>query len=181
MPINNQIAQIWIDLPNGDYQETLQATPISTSLFQIREIPFMSERVNYLDIVRCLASGETPRLVTEVVKSSVNSTIHLFFAENTPKEVVSKHIRVFLQKGATYRRSGLRAFSINVPPEADKSSIDKYITQLDFYGLLSHESRDGIGAAEQSRRHLDYLLGKRPVLQDGRVPETDLDLSSPDQ
>jgi hypothetical protein len=181
MPINNQVIQIWIDLPNGEYQETLQATPLSKSLFQIREIPFISERVNYMDIVRCQASGETPRLVTGVFKSSGHLTIHLMFAENTPKELVGQHIRVLLQKGATYRRSGLRAFSINIPPEADKSSITKYLARLEQSGLLSHESHEGIGAAEQSRRHLDYLLGKLPNLQDGRIPETELDLSGQDQ
>jgi hypothetical protein len=181
MPINNQVVQIWIDLPNGEYQETLQATPLFKSLFQIREIPFMSERINLMDIVRCYESCETPPTFTEVVKSSGNSTVHIYFAENTPKEMVSLHIRTLLQKGATYRRSGLRAFSINIPPEADKSSIVNYIAQLDKSGLLSHESRDGIGAVEQSRRHLDYLLGKRPILQDGTVPETELDLRRTDQ
>jgi hypothetical protein len=132
-----------------------------------------------MDIVRCYESSETRK--PSKMSTSGNSTVHIFFAENTPKEIVSRHIRTLVQKGATYRRSGLRAFSINIRPEANKSSIVNYIAQLDISGLLSHESREGIGAAEQSRRHLDYLLGKRPMLQDGSVPETELDLSGTDQ
>ena len=181
MPLNNQLVQIWIDLPGRGYQETLQATPLSESLFQIREIPFITDQVNYMDVVRCQEAGETPRKVTEVFKSSGYSTIHLMFAGHTPKELISQCLRVLLQKGATYRRSGLRAFSINIPPEADRSSITGYLEQLKQSGMLSDENHDAIGAAEQAMRHPDYLLGRRPQLQDGRVPETELDLSSSDQ
>ncbi len=181
MPLNNQLVQIWIDLPGREYQETLQATPLSNSLFQIREIPFITDQVNYLDVVRCQEVGDGPRKVIEVFKSSGYSTIHLMFAEHAPKEQIGQCIRVLLQKGATYRRSGLRAFSINIPPEADRSSITGYLEQLKQSGMFSDENHDGIGAAEQARRHLDYLLGKRPVLQDGHVPETEFDLSSSDQ
>ncbi len=49
MLLDNQPVQIWIDLPGKDYQETLQATPLSKSLFQIREIPFVTDQVNYND------------------------------------------------------------------------------------------------------------------------------------
>ena len=178
MPLNNQLVRIWIDLPGRDYQETLQATPLSKSLFQIREIPFMADQVNYMDVVCCQEDGETPRRVTEVFKSSGYSTIHLMFAEQTPKELVGQCIRVLLQKGATYRRSGLRAFSINMPSESDRPSITGYLEQLKQSGMFSDENHDGIGAAEQAMRHLDYLTGKRPTLQDGRVPETEFDLSS---
>ncbi len=181
MPPNNQLVQIWIDLPGREYQETLQATPLSKSFFQIREIPFITDQVNYMDLVRCQEAGEIPRKVTEVFKSSGYSTIHLIFAEHTPKELISQCIRVLLQKGATYRRSGLRAFSINIPPEADRSNIAAYLEQLKQAGVFSDENHDGIGAAEQASRHLDYLLGKRPELLDGHIPETEFDLSSSDQ
>ena len=181
MPLNNQLVQIWIDLPGREYQETVQATPLSKSLFQIREIPFITDQVNYMDVVRCRDAGEAPRKVIEVFKPSGYSTIHLMFAEHTPKEQIGQCIRTLLQKGATYRRSGLRAFSINIPPEADRSSITGYLEQLKQSGMFSNENHDGIGAAEQARRHLDYLMGKRPMLQDGRVPETEFDLSGSDQ
>jgi uncharacterized protein DUF4265 len=134
-----------------------------------------------MDVVRCQEADETPRKVTEVFKSSGYSTIHLTFAEHTPKELIGQCIRALLQKGATYRRSGLRAFSINIPPEADRSSITGYLEQLKQSGMFSDENHNGIGAAEQARRHLDYLMGKRPMLQDGRVPGTKFDLSGSDQ
>ena len=181
MSLDNELVQIWVELPGKDYEETLQATPLANSLFQIREIPFIVDHVNYMDIVRCQESAETPRAVTKVVQPSGYTTIHLMFAENTPNETIAKCIRVLRQEGATYRRSGLRAFSINVPPEANKSHISEYLAQLQQSGILSEESRDGIGAAEQSLRHLDYLMGKRPVLQDGHRPETELDLGGSEQ
>ncbi len=181
MPLNNQLVQIWIDLPGREYLETLQATPLSKSLFQIREIPFITDQINYMDVVRCQEDGETPQKVTEVFKSSGYSTIHLTFAEETPKEMIGQCIRMLLQKGVTYRRSGLRAFSINIPPGADRSGIIGYLEQFKHAGMFSDENHDGIGAAEQAKRHLDYLMGKRPTLQDGRVPETELGLNSSDQ
>lgn len=181
MHLKNQLVQIWIELTGREYQEMLQATLLSESLFQIREIPFITDRVNYMDIVRCQEAGETPRKVTEVVKPSGYSTIHLMFAEDTPKELIGQCIRALLQKGVMYRRSGLRAFSINIPPEVDRSSITGYLEQLKQSGLFSDENHDSIGAAEQARRHLDYLMGKRPTLQDGRVQETEFDLSGSDQ
>ena len=181
MPLKNQLVQIWIDLPGREYQETLQATLLSESLFQILEIPFITDLANYMDIVRCQEAGETPRKVTEVFKSSGYSTIHLMFAEHTTKELIGQCIRVLLQKGATYRRSGLRAFSINIPPDGDRSGITGYLEQLKQSGVFSDENHDGIGAAEQAGRHLDYLMGKRPALQDGRVLETEFDLSGSNQ
>lgn len=102
---------------------------------------------------------------------------HPLFAEQTPKEQIGQCIRTLLQKGATYRRSGLRAFSINIPPEADRSSITGYLEQLKQSGMFSNENHDGIGAADQAMQLLDYLMGQRPTLQDGHVPETELDLS----
>lgn len=180
MSLNNQLVQIWIDLPGRKYQETLQATPLTNALFQIREIPFATDQVNYMDIVLCQEAGEEPRKVIEVFKSSRYSTIHLMFAEHMSKELIGQCIRVLLQKGVTYRRSGLRAFSINIPPEADKSSITGYLEQLKQSGIFSDENHDIIGASEQAGRHLEYLMGRRPTLQDGSVPETEFDLSGSD-
>jgi hypothetical protein len=177
MPFNKQPVQIWIDLPGRGYQETLQATRLSNSLFQIREIPFVADQINYMDIVRCEEGDGRPRQVVEVIKPSGYSTIHLMFAEHTPKEQIGQCIRTLLQKGATYRRSGLRAFSINLPPKVDRSSITGYLERLKQTGMVSNENHDGIGAAEQAMRHLDYLMGKRPTLQDGHVPETELEMN----
>jgi hypothetical protein len=181
MLLDSQLLQVWIDLPGRGYQETLQAAPLSKSLFQIREIPFITDRVNYMDVVRCQKAGGTPRQVTEVIKSGGYSTIHLMFAGHTPKELISQCIRTLVHKGATYRRSGLYAFSINILTEAHWSSITGYLEQLKQSGVFSDENHDAIGATDQARRHLDYLMGKRPTLQDGHVPETELDLSSSDQ
>ena len=172
MNINNQLVQIWIDLPGKDYKETLQAAPLEKPLFQVREIPFISNQVNYMDIVDCKESTDCSRLVMGVIEPSGYSTIHLIFAQSELKETVGECIHAFLQTGATYRRSGLRAFSINIPPESDRSSINEYVRQLREKGILSNEDRTGIGAAEQSIRHLDYLLGRNPKLQDGHLPET---------
>jgi hypothetical protein len=174
MPINNQLVQIWINLPGKDYQETLQAKPLEKPLFQVREIPFISNQVNFMDIVYCNESTDCSRLFTGVFKPSGYSTLHLIFAQSELKETVGDCIRMFLQTGATYRRSGLRAFSINIPPETDRSNINEFVKQLREKGILSDEDRDGIGAAEQSVRHLDYLLGRHPKLQDGHLPETEL-------
>ncbi|GEM_PF-4059693 len=178
MPINNQLVQIWIDLPGKDYQETLQALPLEKPLFQVREIPFISNQVNFMDIVSCNESTDCSRLVTGVIKPSGYSTLHLMFAQNELKETIGECIRMLLQTGVTYRRSGLRAFSINIPPEIDRSSIDEFVKQLRGKGILSDEDRDGIGAAEQSVRHLDYLLCRHPKLQDGHLPETELVLTN---
>ena len=174
MQNNNYLVQVWINLPGKDYHETLQAISLEKSLFQVREIPFISNQVNFMDIVRCKEVADCPRLVTRVIKPSGFSTLHLIFAQGELKETVGECIRVFLQSGATYRRSGLRAFSINMPPGTDRSSINEFVKQLREKGILSSEDRDGVGAAEQSLRHLDYLLGRTPKLQDGRLPETEL-------
>ena len=177
MSNKNQLVQIWIDLPGKDMQETLQATPISESLYQIREIPFITNDVNYMDIVHCKDDGDTPRLITEVTESSGYSTLHIMFAENTPKNKVRECISVFREAGATYRRSGLRAFSICIPPKANLLSVREYVEQLRSSGILVDESRNGIGAADQASRTLGYLIGKRPKLQDGSVPDSELDMN----
>lgn len=176
MPGNNKLIQIWIDLPDAGYQETLQATVLLKSLYQIQEIPFISEQVNYLDVVLCKSTAKTPRLVMDIVKPSGYLTKHIMFAEHVSITKKSECIRPFLQNGAAYRRSGLRAFSISIPPEANAAKIEEYILELRQSGLLSDENHKSVGALEQTMRHLTYLMGQIPKLQNGRLMEAELDI-----
>ena len=167
MSAKRKYVQVWINLPGRRIQETLQARFISDSLFQICEIPFITSEVSYLDIVRCEDDGDTPRLITKVVKPSGFATRHIMFAQEIPKAVINKHIRVLTAGGAAYRRSGLRAFSISIPPTADFSSITEEIRLLSNANTLIRGDREGIELAEQASRILKYLMGKRPKLQNG--------------
>lgn len=176
MAINNQLVQIWIDLPGEDYRETLQATPLLKSLYQIQEIPFISEQISYLDVVLCKATAKTPLLVMDIVKPSGYLTKHIMFAENVSTAKVSECIRSFLQNGAAYRRSGLKAFSISIPPEANVAKIEESVREFRESGLLSDENHKIIGSSEQAMRHLTYLMGQIPKLQNGRLVETELDI-----
>jgi hypothetical protein len=170
------LIQIWLALPGKSLHETIQASPCGASIYQIREIPFYSDEVNYMDVVRCEARGDGPRLMTETIVQSGNRTLHIMFAENMPKDKVREYVQFLRQKGITYRRSGLRAFSLNIPPAVDLQTITDNIELLRRSGALSDEDRGSVFSAQQSWIHLQYLTGKHPPpLQDGQAPDGELE------
>lgn len=169
------LIQIWLDLPGKDFQEMIQAAALSAARYQVREIPFASNQVNYLDIVLCKAVGETPRLVMDVVRQSGYRTLPIMFAAGLLKKQVREHIQSLRQWGVTYRRSGLRAFSLSLPPDSDHVAVVAYIAGLRQAGALVDNERDGVIAAEMAYRNLHYLLREGIQLQDGLAPDAELD------
>jgi hypothetical protein len=116
------------------------------------------------------------QLFTEVVRPSGYKTRHIHFLQETSKERICECIQEIVKKGAAYRRSGMIAYSINIPPEVNGTAIEVEIENWRQSGLLSNEDHSAIGAIEQSQRHLDYLLGRLPRLQNGRLADPELNI-----
>lgn len=150
------LTQIWIKLPGRLSQESIQAKYLKESHYEIAEIPFIAKNINYQDVVRCEDVRDTPRLVVEVVIPSGNKTKQIRFGSNIDKNVIRDCILKLKTFGCTYRRSGLLAFSINVPPSVNITELNDYLKDLRSSKILVKTKRKEIGAVD-SRREI-YII-----------------------
>jgi hypothetical protein len=151
---------------------------IAKDIFQIQEIPFITNKLNYLDIVKCEQPTETkPRLFISVIKASGYKTYHVKFPNKVDNIMKRRIIMDLVEKGARYRRSGLQSFSISISPELILSGLTEEVLELLKVKHLENDSRREIGPAEQSLNHLNVLLGKLPKLQDGTADDPELGVS----
>jgi hypothetical protein len=168
------LIQIWLNTPIHDIQETIQAVHLGGSLFQVREIPFASTDVSFMDVVRCEDKDDAPRLQSEVVRRSGNRTMHMMFADRLHKNTLREYLLPILQMDVTYRRSGFRAFSLNIPPHADYQAIADLVDDMRLSGAMADGDRGDAVAAELADRNLQYLTGKTPNIQDGATADPEL-------
>jgi len=176
MMTRSRLIQVWIDLPESERQETLQASFVAKQLYQIEEIPFETKEVNYKDIVLCEDKNNTPRLITKVVKPSGYRTLFVKFQNPISIDRIREKLVTLKQKGVTYRRSGTHAYSLNIPPDADIEAVLQHIEQLRISGTMIDDDREGLGAVESILSHLKFLMHENPKLEDGLGKDEDLGL-----
>ena len=73
--------QIWINIQGKDIHETLYGIKIGNGLLKNKEIPFISKRRNYHDILMCSEDEKGKITFIQVVKPSGFTTIHTMFAK----------------------------------------------------------------------------------------------------
>ena len=134
-----KFVKIVIDLPDaedGVGGEGVWSVKVGDDLYEVRNSPWHTLEVNYLDIVRAVAPDEDKKpVVTEVVRRGGHRSIHVVFFEEglDKKEEVFAHLK---ELGTTYEGANGKMFAIDLPPTADFDVVADYLAECAENGWL---------------------------------------------
>ncbi|HEV2646600.1 MAG TPA: DUF4265 domain-containing protein [Acidobacteriaceae bacterium] len=143
--MEEKFIKIVIDLPEADDGvggEGIWSVQVGEDLYEVRNSPWHSTDINYLDVVRANAPGEDKKpVVKEVVHRRGHRTIHVVFSGDgaAEKEHVMKHLK---ELGATYEGAHSTLYALDLEPEIDFDVVANYLAECEEKGWLSHRFAD---------------------------------------
>jgi hypothetical protein len=145
----------------GPGTETLWAAPITESdqrVFQLRNSPFHTRGINYLDIVLATPIENTYRMFdfVEVIERSGHSTYMLLMLPDDARR--SAYWNMLQTLGCSYEGASLTLggvkhllYSVDVPPTADLYEV---------YEILERGDREGVWDFQEGYAYMDEPLPK---------------------
>ena len=117
--------------------ESLWAAAVGPNLYELRNSPWHSRMVNWLDVVEAIAEaeGKLPEFV-RVHKRSGHRTIHVyvFDAGQSSKQDI---LNTCNQLGATYEGMDNRMYALDFAPEIDIAPQIEYLESLQNRELIT--------------------------------------------
>ena len=131
--------KIVIDLPDaedGVGGEGIWTVEVSPGLYEVRNSPFHTLEINYLDVVRAIAPAEDKNPVfTEVFKRGGHRAIQIVFLDQS-EEAKLDVLKGINDLGASYENANGVLYAIDLPPEISFDSIADYLQEKQDAGLL---------------------------------------------
>jgi len=138
--MDEDFVKIVIDLPDaedGVGGEGVWSVRVGEDLYEVRNSPWHTTNINFLDVVRAIAPDETKNpVVTEVVHRGGHRTIHIVFLNEgqAEKEAVLGRLK---EMGASYENASGTMYAIDLKPEVDFDVMADYLSQCEDRNLLS--------------------------------------------
>jgi hypothetical protein len=136
-----EFVKIVIDLPDaedGVGGEGVWSVKVGEDLYEIRNSPWHTLEINFLDVVRAIAPDEDKKpVVQEVVRRGGHRSIHIVFFE----EGIEKKDQVFArikELGANYENANGKLFAIDLPPLVNFDDVADYLQHCEDEGWLDH-------------------------------------------
>jgi Domain of unknown function (DUF4265) len=124
--------KIRVDLPDaedGVSGEGLWAVKVGQNLYEVRNSPWHTLEINFLDVVKAVArSQEQKPEFVEVVRRGGHRSVHLFFFEEglPRKDEVLGHVT---KLGATYEGRDGAMYAVDLKPEVDFDAVADYLLE----------------------------------------------------
>jgi hypothetical protein len=140
MMVDENFVKIVIDLPDaedGVGGEGMWSVKVGEDLYEVRNSPWHTTEINYLDVVRAIAPAEDKNpVVTEVFHRGGHRTIHVVFLEDgaTKKDEIIAHLKSL---GTTYECAHSTLYAFDLEPEVDFDPIADYLAECEAEGWLS--------------------------------------------
>ena len=120
--------KVW--LREGEEVESLWATPVGPSLYQLNNTPFWAYGFSWNDTVKAVPSPDGTLDVTGVVTKGGHRTVRVFFegefAEQGRIDAVLAEINA---RGASYEGMNRVYVALDLPPAASLQEIAAYLTR----------------------------------------------------
>jgi hypothetical protein len=159
--------QIWIAIPTYDFHETIYSSKIGDGLYLNEEIPFITNKINYRDVMVCGKEENGKIFFIQIAKTSGYTTIHTMFSREVEHSQKTEIIKELLDLGVHFRRSGLLAFSFSIDPGEKSIMASNRINRLMEENIITPDNREIIGPIVQAETGLHFLLGKKTNLHNG--------------
>jgi hypothetical protein len=138
--MEEEFVKIVIDLPDaedGVGGEGLWSVRVGEDLYEVRNSPWHTTDINFLDVVRAIAPAEDKNpVVTEVVRRSGHRTIHVVFLDrgkDRKDEVISR----LKELDANYENANGTQYAIDLKPEVEFDPIADYLAECGTKDWLS--------------------------------------------
>jgi uncharacterized protein DUF4265 len=118
--------------------ERVWAAPLGSDLYEIRNSPWHSRKVNWGDIVKARprSDGQWPIFI-EVVRRSGHRTVHIYLLEKG-REKQEEFLAKFKELGATYENADSKMYALDFEPGVDVQPTLAYLELLKTKGLLDY-------------------------------------------
>ena len=143
MDDSDRLEKIYIALPDDATfgGESLWALPLGDDLYEVRNIPFFTYDLHFLDVVRAIPPGHGMKPeVKEVVRRSGHKTLRVLFTEEMSDEGIAQIFGELNQAHAHYEKATSRFYIFDVEPDADYPAICTYLSEREQAGLLEYET-----------------------------------------
>lgn len=137
--------KIVIDLPDsedGVAGEGIWSVKVGEDLYEVRNSPWHTTDINYLDVVRAIAPAEDMNpVVTEVVRRSGHRTIHVVVLDEG--KPYKGEVLIYLNEmGASYENGNGTLYAVDLKPEVDFNSVADYLAECQDKGWLEQRFAD---------------------------------------
>jgi Domain of unknown function (DUF4265) len=143
MDDSDRLVKIYIALPDDGTVggESLWALPLGDDLYEVRNIPFFTYDLHFLDVVRAIPPDHDMKPeVMEVVRRSGHKTLRVLFAEEMPDEDIAQILSELNRAHAHYEKATSHFYAFDVEPDADYPAICTYLFEREQAGLLEYET-----------------------------------------
>jgi hypothetical protein len=134
-----QFTKIVIDLPNaedGVTGEGIWTVEVGPGLYEVRNSPWHTLEINFLDIVCAVAPSEDKNPVfTEVYRRSGHRSIHIVFLDQD-EDKKRKVLDGLDTLGANYENANGSLYAIDLPPAASFEAVESFLSGQQDDGVL---------------------------------------------
>ena len=117
--------------------ETLWAQQVGEDLFEIRNIPWETDALHFLDLVRGRQSADGVWEVFELVRASGHSTMRITFSETAPPEQQDEVVGALEQLVGNVEHIAANVWAIDVNPGADVAAALDLLAKHELDGVLA--------------------------------------------
>lgn len=140
-----KLVKVVVELPEPDSGvsgERLWAAPLGNHLYEIRNSPWHSRKLNWGDVVKALPRSEDQwPIFVEVVRRSGHRTMHVKILP-AGKDKRDDFLARFNDLGAHYENADGKMYALDVEPGIDIQPLLSYLQSLKKQKLLSYRISD---------------------------------------
>lgn len=127
-------------IPEGDAYagraEILGAHSLGDHLYELQNIPFYAEHLNFEDIVFCDESDDSLPVINRLIKRSGNKTLRIAFTDEAPDKKCVDIIWKLAKRKILYEIATHKGYMFNIRPEDDYEWTLNFLKAKEAEGLL---------------------------------------------
>src|SRR5205085_1019398 len=117
-------------------EETLWGRPLGNDLFEIRNIPWETDTLHFLDVVRCRIRSDDFWDVLELIRPSGHGTLRLTFADSASADQREAVLTQLEQLLGNIERMRDGHWTVDVNPSADLDTVLAVLAQQEQAGVI---------------------------------------------
>jgi hypothetical protein len=117
--------------------ESLWAQPVGENLLELRNIPWETDALHFLDIVRARQGDDGRWWALELVQPSGHSTIRLTFSQSASDDQRAELIHTLEQLVGRAEHMTTSHWAVDVNPQVDVSAALEHLTRSEREGIVT--------------------------------------------
>lgn len=143
MSDDEKLTKVVVDLPNHCLMsgESMWARPLGGDLYEIRNIPFYAYGLNFLDVVRAVASNpERKPEISELVRPGGHRTLRVIFLDKRTEAEQANLLKQLNSLNSSFEVGTPSHFAIDIESEGDYGAVCDQLQAWESDGILEYET-----------------------------------------